>query len=323
MTLERCIVRRLLQVCAIVCACVLICLSPYPRVSADSEPIRSQLPGGTLERAIRSGGALTELVPAQLPLQEGERLVYNIRVNGLSAGKTQLLVKKCEKCNEDGPATWVIEMETRSNRAVSLFYNVESGARSYVDVKGGFSRFYHIIKKEGDVKTEEKISFKYDIGDMEATYERPRSEPSDEERKWRIHKIPLTSKVLDPLCALYYLRSIDFKLLCPGNTSLSNQESACTISLPICADREVWNTRITVLPPGIAVGDFGSLRHRKYVKIRPEIEFKGLFERKGTMLVWLDLETRIPLKMEVEVPIGHAEVLLSEYENSPLRPANK
>lgn len=283
---------------------VLVLGSAAPvRAESTGETIRNPLPGKSnhTERA----ASAPDLVPAEIPLQEGERLVYDIRVNGVAAGKTQLLIKKDKYATEKGPQIWVVEMDTHSNRAVSLFYSVEDKARTNIDVKGGFTRFYHIQQKEGDVKNQEKINFKYDIGEMEATCEKPR--PDGE---WRTHKVPLPGKVLDPLSAIYYLRTINFRAL------LDKKDLDKDICLPICSDRRVWNTLLPV--KGHGFDDFGKLKDREYVKIVPEAEFRGLFERKGKMTIWVDVETGIPLKMEVEIPIGHAEVQLSQYENCPL-----
>jgi hypothetical protein len=115
----------------------------------------------------------------------------------------------------------------------------------------------------------------------------------------------LVGKTLDPLAALYYVRSIDIKTLLDQG-------------LPICADRRVWNTKFKLAKQGASFETVGSLKNRKCVAVEPQIEFKGLFERKGKIVIWLDEATRVPLKMTAEIPIGTAEVELSEFENSPL-----
>src|SRR5262249_26774117 len=121
--------------------------------------------------------------------------------------------------------------------------------------------------------------------------------------------IPLTSKVLDPLSAIYYLRSIDWKA------------SRKAVDLPIFTDRKVWAAHVVVGEKDTR--DFGSLKNRSYVKLKADVGFQGLFERKGQMFDYLDLETGIPLRMEVEIPIGSAEVELSEHSHSPLDPPDK
>ena len=243
------------------------------------------------------------LAPADLALQVGERLLYDIRVNGVPAGKALLEVRRTEALDSDKDRqVWIIEMHVRSNRAMSLLYDVNTKARSRIDVKGGFSRFFNIERKEGETKAEETVTFTYDIGGMEAVCKRVRPDGL-----WRAHKVPLTGKALDPLSALYYLRSVDLSKLQPGDV----------IPLPICADRRLWNTPVRVVNRWPSV-DAGCVKGRECVEVEPEAEFRGLFERKGVMRVWLDVATRIPLKMTVEIPIGPAEVVLTEATSSPL-----
>jgi hypothetical protein len=296
--------------------------------STPDESIRSKVPGKDRTNArVERPTQTVELTPAKLNLQVGERLTYDIRVSGLPAGKAMLEVRKTEKYGEGGPDVWVIGLETRSNRAVSMFYDVRDKASAFIDVKGGFSRFYHMIEREGDVKGEEKIAFNYDIGNMLATYQRPRSDG-----QWRTHEIPLTGKVLDPLSSLYFLRSFAPGGTQPEEFQLNNLEvddqkparpgHAKAIILPICADRRVWMTRLRVVERRLNE-DFGDLKGRECIAIEPEAEFKGLFERKGKMRVWVDVATGIPLKMTVEIPIGPAEVILSDHTNSPLTIENK
>ncbi len=271
--------------------------------SAPDDPVRAKAPGerdhfGRIERP--APATVEELEPKALNLQVGEQLVYDIRISGVPGGKAMLEVKKQEaRGSDDGPLTWTVCLDTRSNRAVSLFYNVQDKVRSAIDVKGGFSRYFYMDKREGEVKSEERISMSYDIGNMEATYERMRGE------QWRVHKVPLRTKVLDPLSALYYLRGLDLANLTKDS-----------FYLPICADRRVWYTKIRVV--GHSLETVGNLKDRECIKIEPDAEFKGLFERKGRIQIWLDVATGIPLKMTAEIPIGPAEAVLSEYKNAPL-----
>jgi hypothetical protein len=247
--------------------------------------------------------ALAELAPANLKLQVAEKLVYDIRVGGIPAGKAALEVTRTGPMDGDtGPPIWAVMLTVRANRAMSFFYDVRNQTRSWIDVKAGFSRFYRNTRREGDVRVEERIRISYDIGKMEASYERP-----GHDDQWRSHAIPLTGKALDPLSAVYYLRSVP----------LANLNQGDEIVLPVCADRRVWNTKLSVVEPSHQE-DIGYLKRRGCVVVEVDAEFQGLFQRKGKMRVWLDVATGIPLRMRVELPIGPAEVTLSEARESPL-----
>ncbi|MGD0090180.1 MAG: DUF3108 domain-containing protein [Planctomycetota bacterium] len=279
-------------------------LSPVLGGEIQAEPGALKVPIDT-PRDRRPGQAAeqAELAPASLGLQVHERLVYDIRVNGVPAGKSLLEVLRVEG-EEKGPQVWVVELYTRSNRAVSwFFYDVDDRGYSKIDMKGGFSRFYSMRKEEGAINTNERMLLTYDIGSMEAVYERPR--PDGQRRAYRI---PLTGKVLDPLAAIYYLRA--------RALNLASLQPGAMVYLPICADGRVWNTALKV--KSLVPTDAGYLKQRPCVVFEPEAEFRGLFERKSSMLIWVDVATGIPLKMAVEIPIGPAEITLQEAKRSPL-----
>ena len=293
-----------------VLAALIFISAPASSAFAESTPevVRAKAPGDDGEKA-RTERAMDapppELAKANLNLVAGEALVYDIRVNGMPAGKASLEVQKQDTMepNNAGPSIWIVTLNTKSNRAVSLYYDVRDRATAKIDTLGGFSRFCHIEKKDGDVKDEEVVNFDYDYINMQATYERRRLGDG----KFRSHTIPLKGNVLDPLTAIYYLRSIDFTKYKPKDY----------IDLPICTDRRVWSTRLKVLD-NILVGDFGELKNRKYIKLLTDPPFKGLFEKKGSMVICVDTQTGIPLRLNVEIPIGSAEVELSEHSKSPL-----
>ena len=278
-------------------------------VHAESTPevIRAKAPGGELEKIPANPGDgnadnLPDLTKANLKLRVDEKITYDIRVNGMPAGKASMEVAKQETMDPNGgPEVWVVQLTIKANRAVSMFYDVRNKATSKIDVLGGFSRFSHIDKKDGEIRDEEFVHYDYDLKNMNANYERMRLSDG----KLRSHTIALKGNVLDPLSAIYYLRSLDW----------SKYKAKDKIELPVCTDRRVWNTRLEVT--GRGRDDFGDLKNRPYVTIKADPPYKGLFEKKSGMVVSIDAETGIPLRMNVEIPIGSAEVIISEHRNSP------
>lgn len=293
----------LYRVC-VLCLSSVFWLTVSANAEEDPELIRSTLPGKKTKPTQNIvPNPAPELVPAELGLRVGERLFYDIRVGGISVGNSFIEVQKTENHGQDnGPMVWKVAMKTRSSRGFSLWHGIKDDAKSSIDVKAGFSRRFHIKKGEGDVRDEEEISFIYDIDNTHAVSNRLRFDG-----QWRTKQVPLSGKHLDPLAALYYLRAIDFTILHDNNS----------IYLPICQDRRHWDLQIKVV--GTSWEDFGEYKNREcWMVVLPDPGFSGLFERKGTMKIWIDKLSRIPVKMTVEVPIGAAEVLLTEHSNSPL-----
>ena len=238
-----------------------------------------------------------------------EKLVYDITVNRLPHAKATFELRSSEK---DDKPVWNATLSTRSNRAATLFYEVRDTIRSTFDEKAGFSRFFFMDRKEGDAHVIERITMNYEKDKMEATYERQKpSLNNNNEVRWVPTTITLTDKVLDPLSAVYYLRSkgLDLKSMQPGKTTPA-------LTLPICTERHVFNTNFYAV--GIDHPDIGNLKDRECVVFEIDAPFKGLFERVGRVKVWVDVKKGVVLKMKSETPIGPAEAILSEHIHSPL-----
>ncbi len=242
-----------------------------------------------------------------------ERLVYDIYVKGLPAGKAEFELKRQEKYGKANPMpVFMASLSTRSNRATSLFYDVKDRVSSIFDAKGGFSRLFSMDRKEGNSKVAERITFNYEKDGASALYERPRPD-ADKDAKWVASTIPMTGKALDPLSAIYFMRSSGINL---KNIQLGKSKAA--ITLPICSDRHVWNTRLYAV--GVDHPDIGTFKNRDCVVFEIDAPFKGLFERVGKIRAWFDIETGVAVKMTAEISIGPAEAVLNieESKNSPL-----
>lgn len=255
--------------------------------------------------------------------ESGEQLIYDILWNGLPAGKARMQVKRYEPFPApDGPLSWNVKLEIRSSRALSAFYRVRTKSSSVIDGKGGFSRSFHLERKEGEYRynahrdgfwAEERIEFDYTLGEKKAEYRWKRHNLT-----WAKTDLPLTDNVLDPLAALYYLRSKAVVLE-------ADKPEGVTV-LPICTDKQIWNIRPRLLrKEKLSVAGVGPAESCLMIKLEtqagnefvPGCGFNGLFERRGEMTLWLHEATRVLVKAEVELPIGPCEVRLVEHRDAP------
>jgi len=244
--------------------------------------------------------------------ETSERLVYDITINRLPAGKSDFELIKLEKYGKANPVpVYAATLKTRANRAMSLVYDVHDRTSTIFDAKGGFSRVFSMDRYEGDSKVAERITFNYDKENISAFYERPR--PDAKDAKWVGSTIQMTGKALDPLAAIYFMRcnAINLKNIFPAKSKVA-------ITLPICSDRHVWNTRMYAV--GVDHPDIGTLKNRECVIFEIDAPFRGLFEHVGKTRVWFDVETGVAVKMTAEISIGPAEAILNidESKNSPL-----
>ena len=265
---------------------------PVPDVTRDQVRMPTATESDAAEDSFRHVDRPMELTP-------GEKLVYEIKWSGVPAGQTTLSVKW--KREFDGAYAYHIEGRTRSNKFVGMFYDVDDEIITIVDAKGGFSRFFKMVKREERTRENEKIRFDYEKN--LAVYEQEM--PGPFERKSR-RLVRIDGHVQDPFSCLYYLRTT---LLVPGQS----------LVMPVHTARREWALTVDVLRrEEIVVPRFGKLNA---LRLEPGMSFPGIFVRKGRMAVWVEETTHIPVLMHVDIPIGSVTVTLTDAENSPLVPA--
>ena len=240
-----------------------------------------------------------EFKPVAVKLTEGERLTYSVKWGVIDAGLAILSVKRKEQLGPGGPEVWNIQCRTRSNSFISTFYEVRDDIKTLIDAKEGFARLFDMDKNEGSVHATERIEFDY--ARNEANYTKTDRRKETDNVKSRT--ITLPGKVHDPLSCLYYIRGLDLR---PGNE----------YKLTVNTSRKNWVMGLRVLKTEEQyIEGLGTV---KALVVEPEAQFQGIFVRKGKMQVWLEEQTRIPLKLKVEVPIGAATAVLVKAENSAL-----
>jgi hypothetical protein len=231
-----------------------------------------------------------------LDLLAGEKLVYDIRWSGMPAGAATLSVKW--KRDFEGAKAYHVECETKTNRFTSFSYPVEDKTITIIDAKGAFSRLFQMSKSEHRIKRTEHIRFDYE-NDI-AVYEQRRPGPFPTKSRKRVH---IDGFMQDPLSCVYYLRTMP---LSPGDT----------VRMPVHTERRVWPLTIEVVRrEELDIPGFGKL---STLRIEPTMHFPGIFVRKGRMVIWVDEETRIPVRMHVDIPIGSITVTLVDTEKAPL-----
>jgi hypothetical protein len=270
-----------------------------PAAFAGSVPDVSELPVDRWSSSPSSVGH----VPRPVDLTVGERLTYDLKWAGVPAGQSVLSVRWRREF--EGRPVVRVECETHSNRFVSTVgdYPVDDLAFSLIDVEGGFSRLFEMEKNEDKIHETEHIRFDYEAGI--ATYER-RQTGAFQPRSFKT--VQLSGPVQDPLSCVYYFRGLD---LAPGTR----------VEMPVHTARRQWALVVDCLGrEEIDVPGFGT---RTCIRVEPSMSFPGLFVRKGRMTIWVDEETRIPVLMHVDVPIGSVTATLSGAENAALAPASQ
>lgn len=258
----------------------------------------SALGGGAPDTTHSIGPEASPLRHQMRPLElaEGERLVYDIKWSSMPAGSSTLSVKW--KRDFEGAQAYHIECETKTNKLTGLAYPVDDKTITIIDAAGGFSRLFQMSKSEDRIRQTEYIRFDYE-NDL-AVYEQRRPGPFPTRSLKRVH---IDGFMQDPLSCVYYLRATP---LSPGDR----------LRMPVHTARRSWPLTVEVVRrEELTIPGFGTL---STLRVEPTMHFPGIFVRKGRMVIWLEEETRIPVRMNVDVPIGSITVTLSDAENAPL-----
>ena len=243
--------------------------------------------------------AYPQHVAYKAALTEGEHLTYDIKWAGIPSGRAELSVKWVEKVGPEEADCFHVTCATRSNSFSSFFYPVRDDVVSLIDAGGFFSRQFDMDKNEGRYHANENVRFDYARGRAEYV----KYSKGQYGTREQTAAVKLWDKVQDPLSCLYYLRNLDLRV---------GEDVAMTVNTA----KRNWLLTVGVLRrEKLVVGQFGEL---DTIKIQPEVSFPGIFVRKGKMTIWIEEKTRVPVRMDVDVPIGSITVVLAEAENSPL-----
>ncbi len=293
-----------------------ICLLPALLIAAasiDEKP-----------RAKRPAAAKTDEPQSLSPLPIGERLVYRayLRKAGIEV--------------EAGTAAFTLTEEKNGRLLISSVaegskfgYSLASRVRSSVDPESITPSLYHYLQT-GSEDRQKKLMF----SKSRVIYLREKHcmEPNCQDSKhfvkrrrwaglipkekrwihcpdrdceieshhhWKIrHRHEVTGPHYDMLSAIYFARTLDLR---PGMKQ--------TIS--VVDDHDIWQVEVQVYPGGIVETPAGT---RNSIKIilepkpaageRDKEDFSGLFGMSGNIRIWLDAESKRPLKVQGKLPFA-------------------
>jgi hypothetical protein len=238
--------------------------------------------------------------------QNGETLNYALSVNGLSVGRCVMTAAGPRTIGAD---TQVFDVKTQirtSRMGRSVHAELRADIASQIDRVSGFSRLYALDATE--TKRRKKRRIEHRIEQQQTRYAFLDG-AGDADDKPRLGSKIVTGRadqvsagLLDPLSAIYYLRSVSF-------------DGIDSITLPVASDNNVWFVRLTVVERSM-FRFRGATRPVTIVEVKTYCE--GPIARKGRLRISLDDETGVALMFEMDVPSGRGRAVLTEAYSSPL-----
>ena len=219
----------------------------------------------------------------------GEKLVYGIYYLGMPIGQSEAEIRDIVEVK--GRKAYHIVTRVRSYPVIDFFYKVRDEHQSYIDVETLASLRYEKDIREGRHREKETIDFDpvknravYTDGDGKVT-----------------HEMEIPGNVQDAMSCGYWSRTLEIS-------------SNGSIFIPVNAEKKNWNLEVKFFAESsMEIGGVGIFQA---MESEPLMEFQGIFVRRGKIRGWISLdERRIPLKMQVKIPvIGFVTAVLKKYQ---------
>ena len=211
-------------------------------------------------------------MPMRQALPEHERLVYQVKWMGITAGEMVSEIKG--KVNWKGRSCYLIEVTGHSSPFISTFFKVEDHYRSYFDVEKHYPLHYEEHRHEGAYHKDAVTDFDHDAG---KAYFR-----NDADGTRKIFDIP--PGVQDSLTAAYMGRLLP---LTPEKI----------FTFKICNSEKVYDLYVSVS------GRF-VLNGRAVLHLVPFARINGTEFREGRASGYVtDDDRRIPLEVVIKAPV--------------------
>ena len=229
-----------------------------------------------------SATAVGQTSHAPAPFLPGESMEYAVSYGVIPAGQLTIRVAGLE--TYQGRSAYHLVSEAKSNRAVSVLYELASSEESWLDAEGLYSLRYRRVSTENDKTRERDVRF-------------------DQQRHLRIYSdgatSPTSPRAVDQLAMIYYMRTLPIG---PGKTFLL-QNQADPDDNPVTI-RVLKRERIRV-----PAGSFDTW----VVDIEVKTD-RGIFKKGGENRVWVTADARrVPVKISSKIGIGSFAAELVDY----------
>ncbi|NJL12272.1 MAG: DUF3108 domain-containing protein [Microscillaceae bacterium] len=165
-------------------------------------------------------------------------------------------------------------------------------------------RFYRALE-EGNYRRKELTDFNPLTKTAVMNYEEynVKENAADEKRKRESKTVKIPQYVQDLVSGYYYLRTLDFNKLTPGQV----------ITIPGILEEKLYELKIRYLGKDVAKTKFGKMNAHRLVPIMPE---NSLFAGESSVRFWVsDDKNRVPIRVEADMFIGKVVVEIKDYKN--------
>lgn len=214
------------------------------------------------------------------PFKRGEYLHFAVRYGIILAGYATIEVH--EEPDFKGREAFKFVTTAKSRNAFNWIFKVRDTTESYFDKVNMHSLRFEKHLREGSYEDDTVID--YDQLNLKADYISERKG-----KKTRKATIDIPKDVMDPLSALFYVRTLDLSV-------------GKEILIPATDNKKVYDIKVIVHKTETVKVKAGKF---KCWVVEPVMADGGVFKKDGKVMVWLTAdEKKMPVKMETKVYIG-------------------
>ena len=225
----------------------------------------------------------------------GEEIVFSVKYGIINVGNAVFRVSRAATNFYKRPAL-MITSDAQTNSFFDAVYRVRDRIVSYVDTEKLISYKYIKVQREGGKKINELIRYKY----PNKIAVRYRSKLKKDKINHNKTTFELKEAIFDPFAALYYLRTLNFKV---GDT----------VKIPVSSSTDQYELNIKILKLEKLNTKIGKI---DCYKLRPVLLKEGIFLHKGDMDIWVTADNRkIPVKMQGQMLFGSITATIERYRD--------
>ena len=220
------------------------------------------------------------LIFSKIPFKDGEKLIYDLDFRIFSAGEATFEIN-LDSLN--GKEVYKISIKMKTNSFLDRFYKIRNNLNIWVDK---FQlHLLKIDKKIREKKYKKKFSATINVSDSTAIV-------NDK-------IISLPTMVMDPTAAIYYYRTLDFKIGNKYNFTSYDSGKIKDVELIVKKDKKI----------SVPAGNFNC-----FELIPSSKDGKSLFKNNGKMKIWISKDDRhLPVKIEQNTNVGKIVLNLKKF----------
>ncbi|MFC1523640.1 DUF3108 domain-containing protein [Thermodesulfobacteriota bacterium] len=212
-----------------------------------------------------------------------ERLKYNVSWLGMNAGLLSMRIEPAP----NNPGDFFIKTEVTSSSFFATLYPVKDKFETLISGEQRLPIRYIFLQHEGFRRNRKQTH--YDQENLQVTYRKNKKPPQTFQVEEPVH---------NEFSSFLILRTLMF-------------DSEDPIIVPTFADKKSHHVQVINHGPETLKTMFGEIRT---IKVEPRLTFKGLYEKTGSVMIWLtDDKYRIPVRIKSKITIGALTAELYDY----------